>query len=204
MRILFIVPYIPSLVRVRPYNFIHTLHQRGHELTLVLLQPPGEPDSTLPQLREWAKEVHVVPLKKSQIIRNGLRGLFRSLPLQASYSESPEAEALIRDLVSKNQYDVAHVEHLRGYILIRALGTLPVVWDTVDSIALLFEKVIQSAPSLKSRLMALLDLNRTRRFEGRTAPAALKGASPTNSARSPFAAIWTSGAWWNWVRTQIG
>lgn len=167
MRILFIVPYIPSLVRVRPYNFIHTLHQRGHELTLVLLQPPGEPDSTLPQLREWAKEVHVVPLKKSQIIRNGLRGLFRSLPLQASYSESPEAEALIRDLVSKNQYDVAHVEHLRGYILIRALGTLPVVWDTVDSIALLFEKVIQSAPSLKSRLMALLDLNRTRRFEGR-------------------------------------
>jgi glycosyltransferase involved in cell wall biosynthesis len=167
MRILFIVPYIPSRVRSRSYNIIRTLHERGHEITLVLLQPPGEPDSTLSELSGWSKALHVVPLSRVEVIRNGLRGLLSPLPIQASYSESPATEALIRELVSKNQYDVAHVEHLRGYVFIRALGDLPVVWDTVDSITLLFEKVIHSAPSLKSRLMAQLDLARTRRFEGR-------------------------------------
>jgi glycosyltransferase involved in cell wall biosynthesis len=41
------------------------------------------------------------------------------------------------------------------------------VFDSVDSISLLFSKVLQDAPSLKSRLMATLDLERTKRFEGR-------------------------------------
>lgn len=40
------------------------------------------------------------------------------------------------------------------------------MFDSVDSISLLFSKVLQDAPSLKSRLMAMLDLSRTRRFEG--------------------------------------
>jgi glycosyltransferase involved in cell wall biosynthesis len=167
MRILFIVPYIPSLIRVRPYAFLNALHKAGHEVTLVVLQPPGEPDSSLPQLRAWCKAVHVVPLSKAQIIQNGLRGLFSPLPLQASYSRSPQAAALLRELVTTGQFDAAHVEHLRGYVLIQALGKLPVVWDTVDSIALLFEKTIEGAPGLKSRLMAQLDLARTQRFEGR-------------------------------------
>ena len=37
MRILFIVPYVPSLIRVRPYNFIKALAGRGHRITLATL-----------------------------------------------------------------------------------------------------------------------------------------------------------------------
>jgi glycosyltransferase involved in cell wall biosynthesis len=61
---------------------------------------------------------------------------------------------------------VAHVEHLRGAILADSLKSLPIVFDSVDSISLLFGKVLEDAPNLKSRLMAMLDLERTRRFEG--------------------------------------
>ena len=36
MRILFVVPYMPSLVRVRPFNFIKQL-SLYHEITLIAL-----------------------------------------------------------------------------------------------------------------------------------------------------------------------
>jgi sugar transferase (PEP-CTERM/EpsH1 system associated) len=166
MRILFVTPYIPSHIRVRPYHFLQTLSGRGHEITLVVLQPPGEPDESLAELRQWCRAVHVIPLGRSQILRNGLRGVFSRLPLQAAYSRSPEFVRFMADPLARESFDVAHVEHLRGAVLADSLGHLPVVFDSVDSIALLFEKVLKSAPTPKSRLMALLDLERTRRFEG--------------------------------------
>lgn len=167
MRILFVTPYIPSHIRVRPYNFLHVLAQRGHDITLAALQPPGEPDESLAELRQWCKAVHVIPLSRNQILLNGARGVLSRLPLQAAYSRSPEFNHFIAGLLAREQFDVTHVEHLRGAVLAEALDDLPVVFDSVDSIALLFEKVLKSAPTPKSRLMAMLDLARTRRFEGR-------------------------------------
>jgi glycosyltransferase involved in cell wall biosynthesis len=43
---------------------------------------------------------------------------------------------------------------------------MPKVYDSVDCISLLFEKALHSAPSLASRLIAWMDLGRTRRYEG--------------------------------------
>ncbi len=166
MRILFVCPYIPSHIRVRSYNVLRVLAERGHEVTLAALQPPGEPDDTLDQLRTWCKAVHIIPHSRTQTLMNGARGLLSSLPVQAAYSFSPQFNQFIRDLLARETFDVAHVEHLRGAVLAEALGDLPVVFDSVDSIALLFEKVLKDAPSLKSLLMARLDLARTRRFEG--------------------------------------
>ena len=34
MRILYVVPYVPSLVRSRSYNLIRCLVQRGHQVTV--------------------------------------------------------------------------------------------------------------------------------------------------------------------------
>ncbi len=166
MRILFIVPYIPSLVRVRPFNFIRTMHERGHEVTLLALVPPSETGSPLDELRNWCQSVHIVPHHRNQILMNGLRGLISSLPLQAYYSYSPLFIEKLRQVLAESTFDVAHVEHLRGAILADDLKSLPVVFDSVDSISLLFGKVLKDAPNLKSRLMALVDLERTQRFEG--------------------------------------
>ncbi len=40
LNILFISPYLPSLIRVRPFTLIKALAARGHRLTLLALQPP--------------------------------------------------------------------------------------------------------------------------------------------------------------------
>lgn len=167
MRILFISPYIPSLVRVRPYNFIHTMHARGHEVTLLALVPPGENEKALDQLRPWCSAIHTIPHTRNQILMNGARGLLSALPLQAYYSYSAPFAHKLQQVLASEPFDIVHVEHLRGAILADTLKTLPVVYDSVDSISLLFGKVLADAPNLKSRLMAMLDLSRTRRFEGR-------------------------------------
>lgn len=166
MRILFVTPYVPSLIRVRPYNILRALVERGHEVTLLSLQPPGDMGESLPQLREWCHAVHVVPLARSQTFANGLMAVPTRLPLQAAYSRSPHFHRTAGELLQKETFDIVHLEHLRGAVLADSLNGLPIVYDSVDSISLLFGKVLQDAPTLKSRLMALVDLERTRKFEG--------------------------------------
>jgi sugar transferase (PEP-CTERM/EpsH1 system associated) len=166
VKILFITPYIPSLIRVRPYNLLRALHQRGHEITLLCLQPPGDEDTPQDALRDFCEAVHIIPHSRNRTLFNGLRAfLFGKEPIQAAYSHSPAFSAYVQDLLKAQRFDVAHIEHLRGAVLAKGLN-LPVVFDSVDSIALLFEKVLQEPPNLKSRLIAHLDLERTRDYEG--------------------------------------
>lgn len=166
MKILFVTPYIPSLVRVRPYNILQALVKRGHEITLATLQPPGDEGEALGVLRNWCSAVHVVPHNRSRTLINGLMALPGALPVQMAYSRSPKFANLAQKLLENQSFDVVHIEHLRGAVLAQSLSGLPIVFDSVDSISLLFEKVLKDAPSLKSRLMAAFDLKRTQYFEG--------------------------------------
>lgn len=167
LRVLFISPYLPSLIRVRPYNLIKYLAGRGHQITLLALVPPAEDTSGLEALRAWCQQVITVPLSRWQTLLNGLQALPGRTPLQAAYSRSPAMAELIQEMLSQANFDVAHVEHLRGSELSYSLNGIPIVFDSVDSISLLFEHVQQSGPNWRSRLLARLELARTRRYEGR-------------------------------------
>jgi glycosyltransferase involved in cell wall biosynthesis len=167
LRILFISPYLPSLIRVRPYNFIKYLAQRGHEITLLALEPPGEELGSLDTLRAWCRSVATVPLPRWRTLWNGVQAIPGRIPFQAAYSRSPAMVHLIRQTQAETRFDVVHVEHLRGAELCRSVNGTPIVFDSVDSISLLFEQVLASGPNRRSRFMARLDLDRTRRYEGR-------------------------------------
>jgi sugar transferase (PEP-CTERM/EpsH1 system associated) len=166
MRILFILPYIPSLVRVRPYNLLRALARRGQEITLMCLQPPSDQGESLDDVRPLCKAVHIIPHPKSRTLLNAALALPTGFPLQAAYSRSSSFDDAAKAIQNGGAFEVAHIEHLRGAVLAESLVELPIVFDSVDSISLLFGKVLQDAPSLKSRLLAGLDLGRTRRFEG--------------------------------------
>lgn len=167
LRILFISPYIPSPIRVRPYNLIKYLAKQGHCVTLLALEPPGEDTDSLEALRAWCEQVQVVSLPRWRTLWNALSAIPGQTPLQAAYSRSPQMTALIRQTLAANKFDIVHVEHLRGAELSWAVPQKPIVFDSVDSITLLFERVSQSGPTWRSRLMAKLDLARTRRYESR-------------------------------------
>jgi glycosyltransferase involved in cell wall biosynthesis len=74
--------------------------------------------------------------------------------------------SLIRQTQAETAFDIIHVEHLRGSELSCGVRNAPIVFDSVDSISLLFERVCHSGPTWRSRLLARLDLARTRRYEG--------------------------------------
>ena len=72
LRILFICPYIPSLIRVRPYNFIKFLALQGHNITLLALIPPGEQTNSLKELQQWCIRVETVSLPRWRTLWNGV------------------------------------------------------------------------------------------------------------------------------------
>ena len=166
LRILFISPYLPSLIRVRPYNLLKHLAERGHQLTLLALIPPGEDISGLDSLRRWCENVETTPLPRWRTLFNALQAVPSQTPLQAAYSRSPEMAELIRQAQVRTKFDVVHIEHLRGAELGYAVNGTPTIFDSVDSITLLFEQVRQAGPTWRSRLLAGLDLARTCRYEG--------------------------------------
>jgi sugar transferase (PEP-CTERM/EpsH1 system associated) len=165
LRVLFICPYLPSLVRVRPFNLIKALAARGHQVTLLAVEPPGEDASGLQALRDCCRHVETVRLPRWRSLWNGLRALPGDTPFQAAYSRCPRMSALVRQIRTRGEFDVTHIEHLRGAELGGGPNGVPVIFDSVDSISLLFDRARRSGPTWRSRVIAYLDLARTRRYE---------------------------------------
>lgn len=171
MKILYIVPYVPNLIRVRPYNLIRYLAERGNEVTVVTLQSSAGEQADAVALEKLVKQVIVLDLPKWRSFWNCLLALPSEKPLQSVYCWQP---ALARQLSGMfaggaRPFDIIHVEHIRGVRYGQALKAqtdIPVVWDSVDCISFLFEQAVAQAKSGFGRFMTRLDLNRTRHFEG--------------------------------------
>lgn len=172
LKLLFVIPYVPNPVRVRPYQFIRSLQKRGHEITLATLPVGDEEQADVFQLQKMGVRIIAQPMPLWLSLFNSLLALPSSTPLQAAYSRHPLLlNRLDRELLL-TKFDAVHVEHLRGshyaQHLQRKLADqhVPIIWDSVDSISHLFEQAALISRSLKGRLMTRLELNRTRRYEG--------------------------------------
>ena len=174
MDILFVVPYVPSLIRVRPYNLIRSLSQRGHRVSVMTLWSDEKEQADVERLRELCFEVLALPMARWRSMWNCLLALPTWTPLQAVYSWHPGLAYQIDNRVIGNglhSYDVIHIEHLRGVrygLFIKAHHpNLPVVWDSVDCISYLFAQAAGQSRSVFGKLMTQFELGRTRLYEGR-------------------------------------
>jgi len=179
MNILFVVPYVPDRIRPRPYNLIRALRSRGHTLTLVTLWTSGWEREAVEALRQEGFEVHAVRLSPGRSMWNSLRALPTRTPLQAVYCWHPQVPKILADLLSgrggRPPFDVIHVEHLRGalyglwlkgWMAERGLK-VPVLWDSVDCISLLFKHAARDSRSAFGRWIGHIEIGRTEAFEGR-------------------------------------
>lgn len=174
MRVLMVLPYPPSQIRIRPFGFLQALARRGHRIRVLAVQPPEDRDANLEPLRRLGVEIQCFPLSRGRTLRNMVRAWMRGDPMQAGYAEHPGLrEALRRSL--EEPWDVVHVEHLRGAGFAEEVPPERLVFDAVDSITRLFEQAQALAPTALVRWLARLELGRTRRLEARWSARFLRG-----------------------------
>jgi polysaccharide biosynthesis protein PslH len=174
MNILFVVPYTPNLVRVRPYNIIRYLAARGNRITLVTIANSQQDQQDIDQLRPSCEAVYTFRQPRWRSLLNCLLAVGRDLPLQAVYCWNPAMADFLRELTTRVHFDVVHVEHLRGAeygLKLREAGRkpgseeVPVFLDSVDCISLLFGLAATQTKGLGNRLMTRFELPRTRKYE---------------------------------------
>ncbi len=166
MNILFITPYTPSPIRVRALYFLRSLSERGHHVTLLFLSEKEIPSSKLTNLNSL--ESYGFELPKWKSLFNCLQALPTNLPLQSVYSWNDQLANKIQSILSNQKIDIVHVEHLRGvkYALkIKKNFNVPIVWDSVDSISLLFRQTQNNHPRKYLRWLIKFELQRTEKFE---------------------------------------
>jgi len=174
LNILFVCPYTPTPIRTRSYHLLNTLVRRGHRLTLATV---WQTEAERAQLRAFeAQGVAVLShrLTRARSAASVLQSFFTNQPLQARYCWVPAlAQQLQQTLGSPDpKFDVIHVEHLRGveYGLAlrrrRAVPPIPIIWDSVDCISMLFEHAICYSRTGFGRWATRFELPATRRYEG--------------------------------------
>ena len=179
MDILFIVPYVPSLIRVRPYNFIRALSSRGHRVSVMTLYTTEAEREDAERLAEMCHAVHALPLPRWRSLWNSLLAIPSSRPLQVDYCWQPNLaqeidHALGNGHVEWQSFDVIHVEHLRGVRYALFAGQLttgngkavpPIIWDGVDCISLLFREAATKSQKRMGRAVRRFELKRTEKYE---------------------------------------
>ena len=170
MRIAFIVPYVPNLIRTRPYNLINQLASLGHEVTVFTLGSNQRDLIDAQRLKSHCHQVYYFDQPVWRSLLNSATALPSRMPLQSVYSWQPAMAQEIAERASKDEFDIVHIEHLRGsrfgLFLKSKLPNLPVVWDSVDCISHLFQQAAKQSRSFFGKFMTRFELGRTRRAEG--------------------------------------
>jgi len=170
MRIAFIVPYVPNLIRTRSYNLINQLAALGHEVAVFTVGSSEGDRMDAQSLKGHGREVHYFTQAVWRSLLNSAAALPSRKPLQSVYSWQPAMARQIAQHVSRNEFDIVHIEHLRGsrfgLFLKSRMPGMPVVWDSVDCISHLFQQAGKQSRSFFGKFVTRLELSRTRRAEG--------------------------------------
>ena len=172
MKIAYVVPYVPNLIRTRPYNLICHLAGLGHEVTVFTLGSGVQDQADVQYLRTKVSNVYFQEHSILYSLWNSFKAVPTRRPLQTVYSWNQHLAKHIVELLSvPGKFDIVHVEHLRGsyygqYIKAK-IPHLSVVWDSVDCISYLFEQASKYGTGGFGKFVTRFELNRTRWMESR-------------------------------------
>jgi len=173
MKILFIAPYVPSPIRVRPYNLIRGLTGEGH-LLHVAAQAAGARDredaDSLSRLENVS--VKAVNLSAWRPPANCALAMLKREPLWVAYGRNPHFSETVRQSLEENDYAVIHVEHVRSLFLLPLLLETrkkrprpAMIFDAVDCISGLLAQYAERSTTGFRRLLYRLEAARMREFE---------------------------------------
>ncbi len=167
MKILYVLPYLPSPIRVRPFQIIRALSALGHRVTVVALEDEFATAGMVADLRAICDAVHLVPHPRLQGAIQATLALASPLPLWAAYCFSGVMERKLVEVVAADGFDVAHIEHLRAAHFVDAIAPLPVIIDAVDCLTALRAQMRDVGDSFLSRLLSWEEWSKLRSYEPR-------------------------------------
>jgi glycosyltransferase involved in cell wall biosynthesis len=189
LRILYVLPYVPSPIRVRPYQIVRHLARLGHRITVVALDDGLATEAVRADLTDVCEAVYVVPHPRLPAAISCLVALPTPTPLWSAYCRSPRMEELLRRLTADGDYDIAHVEHLRAAHFTAALSRLPKLLDAVDCITELRRQVMERAEGWTDRLLSREEWVKLRAFEPRVYRAFRRIVVTTNENASSLISL---------------
>jgi sugar transferase (PEP-CTERM/EpsH1 system associated) len=137
MRILFVVPYVPSVMGPRAYNFIRRL-SRSHDVSVLCLSTTEAEERFASEFRRHCQNLEVIRLPRWRNLWNCLVALFSSRALRCAYFYSPHLRRRVQEKVNRKEVDLIHAEHVKSIPMVSGVvGKIPIVFDAVDCYSLL-------------------------------------------------------------------
>lgn len=170
MRILFVTPYVPSRIRVRPFQFIKALSAL-HEVSLVALVCSEYERELAQDMENYCVSVDLVTLPEKQAYINCLRAIPTLTPLRVAYYQSSAFSKRILEIIRERSIDVVHGELIKTTPILRAVlaqERIPVVYDSVDCISSYLSQQWQSARHPLKKAFIYSEFKKMQRYEPRT------------------------------------
>jgi sugar transferase (PEP-CTERM/EpsH1 system associated) len=169
VRILFVTPYVPSRIRVRPFNLIKALSVK-HDISLVSLLVQEYEREMVKDIEEYCVSVDMVPLPKWQAYTNCLRALPTLTPLRVAYYRSSAFVQRIEEVLTQQRIEVIHAELIKvvpALKAVRARTGIPVLYDSVDCISWFLQQELETTRNPLKKALVYSELQKMRRYEGR-------------------------------------
>lgn len=169
MRILFVTPYVPSRIRVRPFSLIKSL-SRFHEVSLVSLLCDEYERELTREISNYCTSIDLVSLSKARAYANCLQALPTLMPLRVAYYRSPAFITTIRHVIRKQQIDVVHGELIKVVPALQSVLAqehIPCLYDSVDCISSYLEQQYRTVRNPLKKVFVFSELQKMRRYEPR-------------------------------------
>jgi polysaccharide biosynthesis protein PslH len=137
MRILYVLPFVPWVGRVRSYHLIPRLG-REHEIFLLCRSSSSEEEARGGEMEEYCKHVQYVRHPRTRFygtLRSAL-ALPTPIPLRMAYFASARMKKAVLQAISRFTPDIIYVERWRTLQWIPTGTSIPVIADPTDSMLL--------------------------------------------------------------------
>src|SRR6266487_5226061 len=168
MRILFVTPYVPSRIRVRPLNLIKSLSQQ-HDISLVSLLVDDYERHLVSDVADFCVSLDLVLLPKLQAYANCLLALPTRMPLLVAYYRSPVFSQRLEHIIHRQNIDVIHAELIKVIPALRGMQSVvppPILFDSVDCISWLLQQKLHRAHNPLKKLFFYSEFQKMRHYEG--------------------------------------
>lgn len=143
LNILFVTPYVPASVRLRPFRLISQL-SKWNKITVVCLVQPKWEANYLSEVQPFCENIYPVYPDKVRSYWNAFKSLPASVPLSVAYSAMDEMHDVIHSLTQSTKFDLIHTEFIRAAQYTMDIQCYPKVFDAVDSLTLAYKRALES------------------------------------------------------------